>query len=619
MISPSQLRGYYVAALLLVSSGFISPMALGQELLVSVRDRYGEPLSEQAVVTVSEPGRGQVAVANTGNLPTAVSTAVFQLNPGEYDVEVDAVGYDRGSEHVNLGRERSNMVAYVYLIPAGSSKPAAVANGVVFAPKVQHELDKSLAALRQNKYEEARKHLEKAQKMAPSSPEILYLIGIVDYAAKDVPAARKQFEALLATYPTHERSLIMLGQIQFEAKEYKDASVTLQRAVEQGSNNWRAHYLLALACVRTGELSKADSEATRTADLNQEKAPSMRLLSAKILLVQGKDSEAQRAFESYLREYPKDRGVSEARRYLEELEETRKSVATPTGATVALRDSPPVPETESPATVAAKLESKWAPPDVDAEIPATARGVACSVDEVLKKTQQRVLKRLGDLEKFSATEKVEQQVLDPHGVWSKPISRDFDYLIFVHHTQKLPYYFVEDRNGEDAPGSFPSSITTRGLLTLGFMIIHPIFSKDFEFNCEGLGTIDGNPAWQLHFVQRKGIPSRISSYSYKGATYQIPLKGRMWVGANNYNIMSLETTLREPIAGLRLNREQITVDYGPVHFQSSPTSLWLPGHGEVYFELMGRRYHQKHTLTNYLMFDVDTRNKTSAPPEPNDN
>ena len=301
--------------------------ALAQQLLVSVRDRFGEPLSEQAVVTLSEPGGGQVAVANTGNLPTAVSTAVFQLNPGEYDIEVDAVGYDRGTEHASLGREHSNMVTYVYLVPAGSSKPAAAANGVVFTPKVQHELDKSLVALRQNKYEEARKHLQKAQQMVPSNPDIMYLMGLVDYTAKDVSAARKQFEMLLATYPTYERGLVMLGEIEFEAKEYKDASVTLQRAVEGGTNNWRAHYLLALACVRTGELSKAAIEAMRTADLNQEKAPPMKLLIAKILLVQGKNPEAQKAFESYLREYPRDGGVPEAKKYLEGIEEAKKSVS----------------------------------------------------------------------------------------------------------------------------------------------------------------------------------------------------------------------------------------------------------------------------------------------------
>jgi hypothetical protein len=95
---------------------------------------------------------------------------------------------------------------------------------------------------------------------------------------------------------------------------------------------------------------------------------------------------------------------------------------------------------------------------------------------------------LGDLEKFSATEKVEHQVLDVSGIWTNPVSQNFDYLIFVHHTPSLPYYFDEDRNGRESLYSFPSTLATRGLVSLGFMVVNPVFSKDFQFTCEGLGT-----------------------------------------------------------------------------------------------------------------------------------
>ena len=120
------------------------------------------------------------------------------------------------------------------------------------------------------------------------------------------------------------------------------------------------------------------------------------------------------------------------------------------------------------------------------------------------------------------------------------------------------------------------------------------------------------------FVQRADVPSRVRSWNYKQIDYPIPLKGRKWIGSNSFNIMHLETTLREPVPGLRLNREQLMVDYGPVHFQSAATELWLPWQGEMYFDLMGRRYHHKHTLTNYLLFDVDTKNKIKASPSPPD-
>jgi hypothetical protein len=361
--------------------------------------------------------------------------------------------------------------------------------------------------------------------------------------------------------------------------------------------------------VRTGELSKAEVEAARAGDLNQEKAAAMKLLRAKILMVEGKNAEAEHAFQSFIQNYPKDDAIPEAKGYLEKMEEGKNS-ETAAAISPSLKPS----EAESALAVAATFERPWAPADVDAGTPPTAAGVSCSLEDVLHNTQQRILKQLADLEKFSATERIEHQVLDPSGVWTNPVSRDFNYLIFVHHSQALPYYFVEDRNGGESSYSFPSEIATRGLVSLGFMVVNPAFSKDFEFACEGLGTWNGKPAWQLHFVQRAQVTSRVRSWNYRRINYPIPLKGRMWVGANSYNIMHLETTLREPVPGLRLNREQLMVDYGPVHFQSATTELWLPRQGEMYFDLMGRRYHHKHSLTNYLLFDVDTKNKIRAAP-----
>ena len=611
-----RLRIDLTLALLLVSLGFTPTISLAQDLLVSVREHSGGPLSAEAFVRVISQAGGYSVDATTANARTSAGTASFQLGPGEFDIEVEAVGYDKGSEHATISTNGRTQTIYVFLTPVDTSTAIRAASGVVLTPSVQRELDKSLEALRQGKYGEARKHLEKAQKMAPSSPDISFLKGMLEYTAKDMTAARKQFESVLATHPTHERTLLMLGQMQLEAKENKDASSTLQKAVEADSSNWRAHYLLAVAFIRTGELSKAEVEAARAGDLNQEKAAAMKILRAKILMVQGKDSEAEDLLQSFIKDYPKDAGIPEARKYIEKIEEAKKATAS---AAISPPDAlKPSEATESLVAVAAAFEKPWAPADVDGGTPPTAPGVPCSLEDVLHKTQQRILRQLGDLEKFSATEKIAHQVLDSSGVWTTPVSRDFNYLIFVHHNKTLPYYFVEDRKGTESSNSFPTGIATRGLVSLGFMVVNPVFSKDFQFTCEGLGNRNGKPAWQLYFVQRADVRSRVRSWNYKKIDYPIPLKGRIWIGANSFNIMHLETTLREPVPGLRLNREQLMVDYGPVHFQSAATELWLPWQGEMYFDLMGRRYHHKHTLTNYLLFDVDTKNKIKAPPPPPD-
>jgi len=616
MSSNPKVRIYYALALFLVSFGFLTTTSSAQDLLVCVREQSGEPLSAEAIVRVTRPGHGETIDVTTGSAQTSAGTAHFQLEPAQYDIEVEAVGYENGTEHTMISMKGVRVIVYVFMKPVGSSILATPAKGVALAPSVQRELDKSLVALRQNKYGEARKHLEKAHKMAPSSPDILFLMGMLEYTAKDMPAAKKRFESVLTTYPRHERSLLMLGQMQLEAKEDKDASVTLQSAVEADSGNWRAHYLLALALVRTGELSKAKVEAERAGSLNQEKAAAMKFLGAKILMIEGKDSEAEQALRAFIKDYPKNDAIPEAKKYLEKTEKANKSTA---ASALSPLDSTKPPEAESVAAVAARLATSWAPPDVDAKTPSTVPGVSCSLEDVLQETQQRILKQLEDLEKFTATERIEHQFLDANGVWTNPVSRDFNYLIFVQHTKTLPYYFVEDRNARGSQNSFPTEIETHGLVFLGFLIINPVFSKDFEFTCEGLGTWNGKPAWQLHFVERPDVASRIHSWNHKNRDYPIPVKGRMWVGANDYTVLHLETALREPVPGLGLDREQLIVDYGPVHFQSSTVELWLPSQGEMYFDLRGRRHHHKHTLTNYLLFDVEAKDKVKTPrvpPEP---
>ena len=59
--------------------------------------------------------------------------------------------------------------------------------------------------------------------------------------------------------------------------------------------------------------------------------------------------------------------------------------------------------------------------------------------------------------------------------------------------------------------------------------------------------------------------------------------------------------------------EEMVIDYGPVNFEHGKTTLWLPWYAELYLQVHGRRYHHRHTLTNYALFSVDTSNQTSAP------
>jgi len=98
--------------------------------------------------------------------------------------------------------------------------------------------------------------------------------------------------------------------------------------------------------------------------------------------------------------------------------------------------------------------------------------------------------------------------------------------------------------------------------------------------------------------------------------YNIAIKGRIWISSTSYAILRVETDLRDPIAGLGLTKDHLLVDYGPVNFAARSAQLWLPWSADMYMELRGKRYHHRHFLSDYLLFDVDTTHKIGKPNEP---
>jgi len=262
----------------------------------------------------------------------------------------------------------------------------------------------------------------------------------------------------------------------------------------------------------------------------------------------------------------------------------------------------------------------WAPPDVDAAPPAVSTDVACQESDVVSQASLAAKRQLQNLERFVATEHIEHEELDSRGESSHLRTRDFNYLVFVELDKKdKQLYLDEKRDGGTGVDSFPTSLATVGLVGLGIDVFQPGFAKALAFKCEGLGQWRGKAAWVVHFTQKPGERSYLRLWQTKIRTVEIPLKGRVWISTNSYDVLHVETDLREPMKELELARDHISIDYGPVEFKKFGTELWLPWNAEIFLDLHGHHYHHRHTLSNYAMFGVETENKISrpknAPPE----
>jgi hypothetical protein len=223
------------------------------------------------------------------------------------------------------------------------------------------------------------------------------------------------------------------------------------------------------------------------------------------------------------------------------------------------------------------------------------------------------MRQLGNFEKFLATEHIEHQEVNANGIPGTAREKDFNYLIFVEHPRPGMSFLEEKRDGGDNLGSFPTSLATQGLAALALSVFDPNYQGDLIYKCEGLGTWRGQAVWRLRFEQRRDVPSRIRMWRNNRGTYSIPLKGRVWIAASSYDVLHIETDVREPVKALKLTRDHLLIDYGPVKFEHSGTTLWLPWDAEMFMELRGKRYHHTHTLRNYMLFSVDAGNTIAKP------
>jgi tetratricopeptide (TPR) repeat protein len=559
-------------------------------IYVSVRESNGLPFGESANVKLSCP---LVGVSLSGPTKNTGLAQFFSIPKGDCNVEVTAPGFKPSRERTTVTDSYASRNQYIYVYLHSESEPASAPSRPV-PLNVMKEIDKGLEAMNKNRLDDSRKHFAKAALIAPRNPDLLYLLGMVDYRQNSLDAAQKRFESALSYYPTHERALVALGEVQLKDTQYSAAQQTLQKALTVNRAAWRTHLLLANAYAQQLEYAKAESEAETAAGLAGENAPVARAFLAQIVAAE----KVRQTGATLVATAPRAHGDA-------------AGFTTPGNPTLKVPDLSIAPANLAPISPSAMLA--WAPPNVDAVSPGVAPDVSCSADDIAARVALATTEQLDNFEKFVATEHIEHQEVDEYGRPTHVKTRDFSYLAFIDHDKDGQVFLDERRDGGKGVDDFPTGLATMGLLGLGVDVFHPGFASSLQFKCEGLGQWQGRPVWLIHFEQRSGQRSYLRLWQGKRATYEIPLKGRVWLSAGTYQVLHIESDLREPQNDLELTRDHLVIDYGPVNFEHSKTQLWLPWYADMYLELHGHRYHHRHTLSNYALFSVDTTNKVGAP------
>jgi Flp pilus assembly protein TadD len=571
---------------------------------ITVRGPNGAPIQEMALVTLSTMAAGVYKQATT-----MAGHAVFEdVAPTRYSMEVIAPGFERGVKEFDADGIGTLTVNIELRQGLGNSTSTAGVMPVLLAPKAQKEMGKALQALRADKLSEARPHLDAAYRLAPNHPGVNYLFGVYWVKLRDWKQAKTYLTKTIEVSPAHAGALLSLSEILLRENKFEETIPLLKRAAEAEPASWRAHAVMASAQMQQGSTEEAIKEAERALELGHGQAATVQPLLARALIKQGDIERAKNVLQDYVKDHPDD---AAAKNQLERLQTPH--------AQDSVNEAPTVASAAKPAAqmdVAAGLPKavNWRPPDIDEKMPPVEPGVTCVLDEVIQKAGKRVKEFVQNVSRFTASESLKHEVIDKWGLAGSPATRRFDYVVAVEESRPGLLNVEEYRSGRNSPGDFPGSVATNGLPAL-VLIFHPYNAGNFEMTCEGLTHWNGGLAWQIHFRQRPDKPNTIRAYrlGIDGPSYDVALKGRVWILADSFQIARLETDLVAPMPQIRLVADHTAIEYGPVQFRNRKVEMWLPQSAELYFDWRGMRIHRRHSFSNYLLFAVDERQRISDP------
>lgn len=569
---------------------------------VCVRGADGGPIEVMALVTLVAP-TGQVLSQGT----TLGGNVQFRgVAQSEYTIQVVAPGYESVARKFHAYNAGPSTIM-IDMPPAPSGNASAGSLQILLAPKAEKELGKALEALRANKPEQARSHLEAAYAKAPNHPTVNYLYGVYFFQTKGQEKAKSYWARALEFDPTHVLALLSLSEALMREQKFTEADPYAKRAVKVDPNSWRARAVLAEVLLKEHLPEEAIKEANHALKLGHAQAAIVQPLLARALTEGGNKERAGRVLEEYIHDHPND---AAARKQLESLQ-------APEALTASVKDPPAAevnPPTATRSAIALPLPSNWLPPDVDEEVPPVEPGTACSLEDVVQKAGKRVEEFVTNVDRFAATELLKHQSINKWGLAEPPETRKFDYVVSIQEYRPGYFDVLEYRGNKYSPAEFPAGVETRGLPSMS-LIFHPNSVGNFAMSCEGLGQWNGTPAWQVHFRQRPDKPNTTRSYRIgeNGRSYPVALRGRAWIAADSYQIVRVETDLVSTLPEIRLFADHTVVEYGPVRFTSRNVEMWLPQSAEVYSDWRGKRMHRRHTFSNYVLFSVDEKQWISEP------
>jgi len=574
----------------------------GAALFLTVLGPKHEILDRQSLVKIENKATHSVLWQTTAD----ESQAQFvDLDIGQYQIEASAVGYLTATKSYPVVSSYTTYRVEISLQPDPNAVKIEEPNAPDLPKKARKEVQRGVRALKSGNMKEAQSRLESASKLAPDSADVNFLLGYVFFSKQDFGQAQTFLVKAAGEDPRNVQTLTLLGRVRLHQGDDISARATLEEAVATDPEYWIAHKFLAIAYLKQREFEKARAQCELAIAKSKGGGASVDIILAQALANLGKTNEAISTLNDFLRSNPSDSQAGEARTLISLI---KTHAATPAIPVTLMNPSDSlIDDTDLRLSI-----KSWLPPGIDDEKPSVAQGVDCPADKILTDSGAKVEQFANDISKFSAIEDLVHERVDELGHAITKQSRKYNFVAAISE-DKPGYLEVEEYRSENAQAAeFPDNMVTKGFPSLA-LVFHPAMRDNFEFVCEGLGELQGQATWLMHFRQRDDRPNRIHELKSGGMTYRVDLKGRAWISAKTFQIVRIEAELVKPMPNIQLLTERETVDYGPVQFRSKNTELWLPIKADLYLDLRKHRYYRQHSFSHFMLFSTDSQDKVSGP------
>lgn len=285
------------------------------EISLTVRGPSGELITSPATVRLIKNGMP------VGESSTSHGRAFF-IAPrlGEYTVTVEASGYKSAQKDISVTvAGRFEMDVYLQRELA-ANESVGLPSKPILAPKAQEAFTKGTEALRNGKLDEAAKYLDKAAKLAPGNPDVLYVQGMLYMKQGDWQKAASVLEKSDQIAPNQPRVLSALGMALCNQKMYDQAVPMLEKSLQlEPAASWETDWALAKAYYYRQQYDQAlkMAEAARTG--SHSSVPQVQMLLAQCLTAVGRYEDSAQVLREFLKTNANDPDAVTAKRWLNSL------------------------------------------------------------------------------------------------------------------------------------------------------------------------------------------------------------------------------------------------------------------------------------------------------------